>query len=156
MHIASICININFRLYSISIRQRTILQSIHTAIFWLLLVFINLIFKSSFMQKLSNCCYNEMNLTFIKMNQVQSISFWWNLIFFHLFIEYLYTFKLYFFKIVNTKRPPLLANCIKLKNNINSKYSLRSADIPSVVVPYRLQCCIMETPNVRIIFLEIL
>ena len=43
--------------------------------------------------------------------------------------------NLFLFKIVSSKRPPLLADSIKLRNNVNSKYHLRSFDIPSVLVP---------------------
>ena len=147
-HIASICIKINFRLYSIKKSKNN--SSKHS---YCHILIIACLYQFT-IQKLCNC-YNmclcklfnstkQDKFNFYEINRVRSISFWRNLIFFHLFIFHLYTFKLFLFKIVNAKRPPLLANCIKLKNNINSKYSLRSADIPSVVI-WRLQCCIMET-----------
>ena len=136
-HIASICIKINFRLYSIkklfylatSVKKVQFFKAFILPYFDYCLS-LSIYYSKAVLQKLCNC-YNmclcklfnstkqdKFNFYENEPNSINKFLMKFNIL--YLFIEYLYVL-IYLFKLVNTKRPPQLANFIKLKNNINSK-----------------------------------
>jgi len=145
-HIASICIKINFRLYSIK-KLFYLATSVKVQFFkaFILPYFdyclsLSIYYSKAVLQKLCNC-YNMCLCKLFNSTKQDKFNFYENepssinkfLMKFNIFSfvhRIFIRLNLFLFKIVNTKRSPLLASCIKLKNNINSKYNLRSARYP--------------------------